>query len=704
MGKRGYTIFEILITLVVSAGLILVLALNNSQFGRTTEGRGIANATLSELRAARSYAQQNQTNVALAFSPQGAHFFRRFQGQQTLVEERPINLVARGSGVVLWPDLTNADEGQKLPPGVDGSELDGLGYVLFTPDGRVFGNGPLLDGNTVLLTCVSYDGQITGDRVKVNQVRNARVLLLSPNGSVTLSKSSPTELENLPDSETVPTMAELGEPAEIPTAKPIITNIEFSPRRVRDSEPVGLGRSFIEIHPLEDAGGRKEFPTLNITVTADSPSGVPIFATGTVTEGDGEGFFANIEEVELALDSETGRRTGTLSWKPPYEAVGGNRFTFEVLVKDNFGNSTSVETHAGLALQAEILPDLRLLICTSDGQIFRTNSQGGERFDILQSGPIPQSVFWSPDGTMFYILGNSGKLTRYMSDGSLPTEMLTAPGGAVNYSVDPFGMYLAYTAEPTTVDLVPLITPTPAPSATPGPSVTPAPVETDTSYKLQAVNLNNPTTPLVIEQKASANFSWSTEEPGALHFQRRTLEFLNGDTEPPEVVIHHDYTDLEGTEPTQIPRVDSPAFPAVSGGIFSPYKPEIFARIVKPETGNQKLVVMELDENGEKVWSEEVLTGSNLRDLSWSQNQTRLLIVRDNELVEVAIDVDANSTSGPTSVMDAAGKSNFQLAPEANILFYLEGGALKSRIDDNVQDVSVLLPDGVQVVDYAVTD
>jgi type II secretory pathway pseudopilin PulG len=691
VGRRGYTILEMLLTLFLVGGLLFTLALNNRQFGRSTEGRGIANATLAELRAARAYAQQNQTNVALAFSPEGSHFFRRFQGEELLVEDRPINLVSQGAGVVLWPDLSSADPAEPVPPLIDVSKLDGLGYILFLADGRSFSNGPSLNGNSILMTCVSYEGTSSGDRVKVDSVRNPSVVKISPTGSVQLAEESPAELENLPDTEAQPPLAGVGEPPVTPTDSPVIDDVEFSPKRATDLENVGLGRSFIEIHPLEETGGQKEFPTLTISVKATSPSAEPLYLSAVVEGSSGdEGFFSNLQDVRMEWDGQ--HWLGSLSWKPPYEAFDGDEFKFELVVQDRYGNEVRAVEHAGLKLQAEILPDVRLLICTTNKKIYLTNAQGGEPRLITPDGTNETRPFWSADGTSFFALepkGSTFKLIRYTADGEERREFTTLPNSLERVTIDPSGFYVGYVSNRKNVSLTPAAVPTPAPT----PAVTP---ETEPVYELNAVHISGSNPPIVVEAEAASEFSWSTLEPGALHFDKKVLTYPEEPADPPYFVTNHEFTNLDGVTPSATRRASSVTYPPVAGGSFSPRNPSKFALVKKEDAQPDKLVIATLDVDGYLVSETDVFQGADIGDLSWSLDGKELLVVKDGELFTV----DAASAAS-TKLLNAAGKSNFRLAPKNKTVYYVSGGALKSWTKGTETDVALGLPD---VSSYALTD
>ena len=251
-------------------------------------------------------------------------------------------------------------------------------------------------------------------------------------------------------------MASLGdEPGDTGSA-PTIVSSTFLPEQVDGLTTAGIGQNFVQIHPNQKDGQQLEYGLATIEVRAEDVDGGPLRYTlsATASQGDAGKFSVSEQEGELVfVYDESVRRhlwKTVVSWRPPPSAPADLTYHLFLVVSDPQGNVTEVSTEAGLLPAVTSLPPARIVVCSSERDMYLTNLDGANEVLLTRNGP-EYSPFFSQDGSCvfsFHDLDTAGhrELRSRPANGSISyTRLADFRGSTSNIVYDPTYTFAALT-------------------------------------------------------------------------------------------------------------------------------------------------------------------------------------------------------------------------------------------------------------------
>ncbi len=451
-GESGFSLIEISVVLLLMAAIAFPLLINTRSSSDRLRSEGLARALTEELRAARAHAAQEQTDVVLAFpSTDGGGAFRSFRvyhGEDILQPVRNLNfdqdydsfiLPATWASTGTWQTESSLPSGRDLPPE--------LNLVIFRPDGTVLSNLPRLNG----AHCLVVGNAMTfakggGYQGLLQAVKGPNTVLIRPSGIIELVNSLYLAETDLPSTDLKPELLSL-EPENIGGEHdPKVESVSFFPQSSSVDGQSGMGKSFIEIHPVGKGERAKEYGLASIEVQATDADGGPLFLEVKVKSSKGEpGVLTS--QGPVRMEYLKGRWKATVGWRPPVEAEPDIDYRFEVAVSDRSGRTTTLASDASVVPSLKTLTDNRLAIESTEGVIYLANLEGGELVRLTPPKLRESKPIWSGDGTKLYVLSEDGidiDFVRYNADGTGRLVVSTFPLDATGFQVDTSGMYIGY--------------------------------------------------------------------------------------------------------------------------------------------------------------------------------------------------------------------------------------------------------------------
>lgn len=449
---RGISLVEIMVVLVLLSSVSLSLMLNTRSSTERIQSQGLARALTEEIRAARAFATQEQTDVVLVFpSATGGgacRSFRVYQGEDSLQPLKTFGFDEDHESVIFlgtWPATGSWDTASTLPPGHDFPPNRNI--LMFRPDGSAVSNLPRLNGAYCLLVANALEfSSGEGTLGQLTAVKNPNTVLVRPTGSVQQGDRLHLASGVLPGTDNRPVVLSLsGESVPTPY-DPVINKISFSPRSASVDGRSGMGKTFIDIHPVSSGHRAKEYGMATIEVEATDRDGGPLYLEVEVTPSEGKaGTLAS--EGPVRMEFLNGRWRGAVGWRPPAEAAPDIKYLFNVTVTDRLGRTTNAASDASVLPVLTTLADNRLAVESSDGAIYLSNLEGGELVRITPNGVQESRPMWSGDGTKLYVFASGGggqSLVRYNADGTERVTVTSFPADAEGFQLDISGMYIGY--------------------------------------------------------------------------------------------------------------------------------------------------------------------------------------------------------------------------------------------------------------------
>lgn len=440
---------EITVVLLLLSAIALPLLINSRTSSDRIRSQGLARALTEELRAARAHAAQEQTDVVLAFPSGGAwRSFRVYQGEDVLQPVRTLNFDKEYESYILaasWPATGSWQSSSTLPTRNDLPA--GMSLVIFRPDGSVTSNLPRLDGAHCLvvgnaMTFSRGEGTVS----ELSAIKDPNTVLLRPSGTIELVERLYQASVSLPVTDAKPTLLALELDDLTGEHTPVIDSISFFPRSGSVEGQSGLGKTFIEIHPVGEGERLKEYGMVTLEVEASDTDGGPLFLEVKVDPSLGSpGTLTS--DGPVRMEYLNGRWKGTVGWKPPVQADSDITYSFQVNVSDRDGRVVSTRSDASVLPILTTLADNRLAVEDVDGVVYLANLEGGELVRITPPGAWESQPIWSGDGTKLYVIAREDKETsfvRYNADGTGRKTVTVFPEDAQAFQVDRSGMYLGF--------------------------------------------------------------------------------------------------------------------------------------------------------------------------------------------------------------------------------------------------------------------
>lgn len=451
--RRGFSLIELCVVAALLSTLSFMLLLNVGRSSERIKSEGLARALVEELRAARALASQEQTPVVVAFpaAPGGGacRSFRVYRGEDQLQPTRTLNFDQEYQSYIFhgtWPAASAWETASTVPPAVQ-SLFSENHLLLFRPDGSVLTTLPRQNGTICLLVgnALEFSGG-EGLSGSLSAVQNPNTVLVQPSGSVILAKGLFAASAPIKSTDRQPKLLTLNQDKVPDAAPPVLEEVSFFPQSASQKGVAGMGKTYIEIHPVSGEKQTKEYGLATITAEATDPNGGPLFMQVNVQASDGPtGTLA--AEGPVRMEYLQGRWVGTLGWRPPADASPEVTYRFEVSVVDPTGLQANAGSDASVVPALRTLTDHRLAIEAVEGGIYLTNLEGGEVVRISPPGFQESKPVWSGDGTKLYALhttGNGTSFIRYNADGTEREVVSEFPKDASGFTMDQSGMYLSY--------------------------------------------------------------------------------------------------------------------------------------------------------------------------------------------------------------------------------------------------------------------
>lgn len=450
--QRGFSLVEILVVMLLLSAIALPLLLNSRASSDRLKSQGLARALTEELRAARAHAAQEQTEVVVAFPNGACRSFRVYQGEDVLQPVRTLNFDREYDSYVLsatWPITGTWQTASTLANGRDfPSEMS---LIVFRPDGSVTSNLPRAEGAYCLAVGGAMSFGATGGTIaELQAIKDPSTVLVRPSGTIELVDRLYQASPPLPLTEAKPTLVALAPDDRVGEHDPVVNSISFFPRSGSvegESEgEAGLGKTFIEIHPVGEGERVKEYGLVAVEVEATDVDGGPLFLEVEVTPSSGRSGTLT-SEGPVRMEYLQGRWKGTMGWRPPVQADPDTTYSFQVHVSDRDGRVATAKSDASVLPVLSTLADNRLAVEALDGIVYLANLEGGELVRVTPPGIHESQPIWSGDGTKLYVIASEGKeqsFVRYNADGTGRLKVTVFPEDAQAFQVDRSGMYLGF--------------------------------------------------------------------------------------------------------------------------------------------------------------------------------------------------------------------------------------------------------------------
>lgn len=695
-----------MVVLVLLSGVSFALMLNARSSGDRIKSQGLTRALTEELRAARAFATQEQTDVVLVFPSSigggACRSVRIYQGEDSLQPLRSLGFDTEHDSFIFvgsWPAASVWNLSPTLPA-AHGLPPD-KNVLMFRPDGSVLSNLPRLNGTycLVVANALKFDAG-EGTMGQLTAVKNPNTILIQPTGSIKSVNGLHMAPVPLPSTEEKPVLLTLDKEILPTPQNPVIEKISFFPQSGSLEGSTGMGKTFIEIHSAAASGKLKEYGMATVEVEATDPDGGPLYLDIEVEPSEGAaGTLASVGSVRMEYLNN--RWKGSVGWRPPADAEPEVSYHFKITVTDRTGRTTIAKSDASVLPVLRTLADNRLAIESTDGGIYLANLEGAELVRITPKGTSERQPLWSGDGTKLYVLAESSSgpsLVRYNADGTERVVITSFPKDATGFQVDASGMYIGY-IHSTTVSMY-------TTWDGKGP-----PQKSDVSTQsLSVLHVSNGSNSRVVASDVTAGFRFLPYQHGLFQYQRLTV----GDIEGP--VYGDDGVEVEG-ELTNYSELGNdyeiavltglaPDFSKVgvdksvnaTKGTFNPYEPSFFVgpgNSVRSKSGGKgkDAEKLYLFHNGAEGWADlaELGPGKDLIGTPiWSANGDWLVYSMDEggtqklKVQQVTLPLEGKllKVEKPRVLNLTAPVHQVQPTPSGDAVLFIEGapGSAGSRL------------------------
>ncbi len=401
MRRRGFTLVEILVALVLM-GLLLGIGLMTSHHAPTRAGtRGAAETVAEELRSARKKAAANGQPCALALPtangtrPHSQSLYHlegwihpRLTRVVQLGGDFPRTYLLTGSWGNSNPPLTPPVNGSNFPLNTWQAPYPDDATFLFLPSGAVISNQPLVDGAYRILLAggLSYTGG--QPPFTINGASDSITVALAPTGETWLEPG--------------PALPPAGPPTNPPApAPPLTSGANHDPDRLDVTvQPIPNPDSL----PPGASATVKLKGHLTLTAEATDPDGDPLVLEWTTTEvspaGPG-GAYSATSQVEMQWDPQSSTWKSVWEWRPPPQAEGGDRYRLTATVRDG-RNGTRSQGLGATGLVEILIGGKIVFVSNRDGGVYDVFTMNADGTDTTRLTDDPYFDFeprWSPDGS-----------------------------------------------------------------------------------------------------------------------------------------------------------------------------------------------------------------------------------------------------------------------------------------------------------------
>lgn len=719
-GNRGISLLEIVIGLVLVA-ILLTLTSVSLRSSIDKEGpRGLAYSLASDIRAARAEAQRSGRLVGVCFpSDNKRNSLSRSallrKGDQRGDIHRILNYGDEYKATIFlgaWPGSSVASH---EIPGSWTTSTDNEFSIIFRPDGSAFSNDiPSIEGNYPVVVASGYSGSFNGAGGTLNGAKNPFTVWVSGTGSVYVEENklpvgtlSPTSTEGL-------NVAALNLSNEPSPTGPTVIDAKFLPEQIPGMPTANLGQNYVSIHPSQKEGDYLEYGMATIEIRAKDLDGGPLTYSleASASAGDDGRFTVTNQEGQMRYVYDEGLRQyvwhALISWRPPAKAPADRVYDLTITLKDPEGNTEVIKSGAGLIPQVTSLPPARMVLCSTNKNLYLTNLDGANEIRITHNGQ-EENPFFSADGSRVFSFHDISTTERELrarpADGSISFESLASfSSTATDVFYDPTYTFAAIVAPNGTRRFHWGEYYTVTTTDSDGNS------STETHFrrgshdqnvlKITIVNLLSNEPPILVSDTAVGGFQWSPDSRYTFRFENFVPTPLGPHLSPDPGGPYHERQGnkngvtrawgakrLEGYPPQL---VDVPDFSSgASEHIYNPAKPIWYVHIEDPDDNPSTPNTLVLKNKTDNTFSRTIATGVFENDLqkrkipSWSADGERLAYLTDpgsgSKIVTVRV---LNSSFSPLSSfspdfeLSEPNLSMPQLSPTGRWVYYLRGNKL----------------------------
>lgn len=606
--ERGFSILELLFAFFISA-ILIALTFTNLNHSVEQEGpRGMAFALASDIRAARADAQKSGRLVAVCFPSDGktnsvSRAMAVRKGDQRGHIQRVNRYGSEFNARFFLGQWTPSPETkiQDIVPDAWAASVNDELSIFFRPDGSAFSRDLFpVDGRYPIVIGSVFAGDPSGASGTLTHIRNPNTVWVSSSGTVEVEENKVPVVGTLPGGGSELAAAELNLGSGPSSNAPERISSEFLPKKIDDLTSAYVGQNFISIHPEQKDGEFLEYGLATIELRVRDRDGGPLHYVlrATATSG-GEGEFAVPERkgpLRYVYDEERNEYVwyALISWRPPPGAPEDTEYELTAIVTDPDGNTLEITTAAGLLPLVTSLPPSRLVMNTTDDQLYLANLDGSNEIHLTKDGR-EYFPFFSADGSHVFsfhdLAADSKQLRRRTSSGTTIYDPLcNFNGSSANVKFDPTFTYAAITADNGTVSF--------PWGRVDSDTDTDDEGNTDTDYtfvddvtdvdisRIFVVNLmSNDIVNITHNANTGADFQWNVRRRHALYFEDVVpSEFSASEAHAPgpyRVYPGHD------DEPKHLQLV---GYPSVPVGITAPKEPA-YGKVFNPANRNWYLEV-----------------------------------------------------------------------------------------------------------------
>ncbi len=453
--RAAFSLLELILSMVLITGLLMMSFVSMKPAIEQEGPRGLVHTLAADLRAARAEALRGGRPVAFCFPSDGrtnslsrsAHI--RIGEQRGLVWRTLVYDTEYEAIIFLGKWGEAIQEKFELPPGWRTSTSREMA-LYFWPDGTVFSEDiPCWEGRYPIVIGSAMAGNFSGSEGTVRAIRHPQTVWISKRGTIEVFDGE-VPVGTLPsggDAAASLSIARLEDEKAPSGSPPTILSSTFLPQQIEGLPTAGIGQNFVQIHPNQKEGQQLEYGLATIEVCAEDVDGGPLRyrLRATASRGDSGKFTVSEKVGDLSyIYDETKRRylwKAVVSWRPPPSASPNLTYQLFLTVLDPEGHSVEVSTEAELLPAVTSLPPARLVICSSDQQIFLTNLDGANEVLLTRDG-AEHSPFFSQDGSCLFSFHNQGgggkELRSRPANGSTGyTRLASFAGSTSNVIYDP---------------------------------------------------------------------------------------------------------------------------------------------------------------------------------------------------------------------------------------------------------------------------
>jgi len=740
---RGLSLVEIVLVMSLMAILLGVTAVSLRSSVEREGPRGMAHNLLADLRATRTEASRSGKLVAICFpseaksNPFSQNALVR-KGAQTGDVLKTLSYDKAYDGYIFagtWPGASLSST--EVPVGWSTATSNEI-CIYFRPDGSAFSNDlPAVEGSYALVVGSAFVADRAGTRSTATAVGDPYTIWISGSGNVSIEEGT-TPMGLLPPTDLRPHPAPFTAAPATKTQAPKIEDIKFLPEGIPGSDTVGLNQNYVDIHPdqKESASERLEYGIATMLVTASDKDGGPLYFDLHAIASSGERGKFTVSNETGAMDfiydpaTDTEKWQTLISWRPPPGAPQDTVYELQITVRDEEGHSDFTASGAGLLPRIANLPPSRMVIQTSDRQLYMANIEGSNTVKLTEDEVPEYEPFFSPDGTRIYSKhdtpagglqlrvrnadGSGLKVLREFSPAVVAANR--AVDGEIDIRFDPTYHYAAYRinireSEYEAHTLVNL-----GSSRFPNWILRYTPGRPGQIYELEVLHLNGAIPPINVATDAYGSFFWDGESEHTLRFKSRTsYRKLGFFSEPSPIAAafgigryhpvpgYQENPDngvtMEGFPPTTTPALGVSV--DATNQIFNLTEPNWFLETPNPGINLRRTSagsthpITNANVIGQPTWSADGLFVAYVEN----KGTTQEIVVK--EVLNPDFSVKAPETRYTYST---TGVSSVKLSPEGRWVFFIRGKKLFRAINaSGSTPVEISSSLGKEIASFAVS-